>query len=280
MGKGDLDKVGYWTEVKLRILEEYARAYAQVLSKQSAIKHFAYIDGFAGAGTHVAKRTGRQIEGSPAIAMGIQPAFSHCHFIDLDGTRAARLRQLAGDRGDVTVYEGDCNKVLLEEVFPKCQYEHYRRALCLLDPYELNPDWRVVETAGRMKSIEIFLNFMIMDANMNVLWRDPDKVSSAQAQRMNAFWGDDSWRHLAYKKEPGLFGEIEERRPGSQVAEAYRARLRHVAGFKYVPEPIPMRISTGAVLYYLFFASHNETGYKIAKDVFAKYEDMGTGHGL
>jgi hypothetical protein len=32
-----------------------------------------------------------------------------------------------------------------------------------------------------------------------------------------------------------------------------------------------MRNTTGAVVYYLFFASPNETGAKIVKDIFRKY---------
>jgi hypothetical protein len=31
-----------------------------------------------------------------------------------------------------------------------------------------------------MKSIEIFLNFMVMDMNMNVLWKNPDAVAPEQ----------------------------------------------------------------------------------------------------
>jgi hypothetical protein len=52
------------------------------------------------------------------------------------------------------------------------------------------------------------------------------------------------------------------------IAEAYRKRLKEVAGFKYVPEPIPMRNSKNAVVYYLFFASPNETGAKIVGEIF------------
>jgi three-Cys-motif partner protein len=85
------------------------------------------------------------------------------------------------------VYEGDCNRVLLEDVFPKVRYEDYRRALCILDPYKLNPDWTVVAKAGEMKSVEIFLNFMVMDMNMNVLWKNPSGVAPAQIERMNRF---------------------------------------------------------------------------------------------
>jgi three-Cys-motif partner protein len=178
-----------------------------------------------------------------------------------------------GSEKDVTVYHGDCNDVLLKKVFPQCQYKDYRRALCLLDPYALNPNWEVVETAGKMKSIEIFLNFMIMDANMNVLWKNPDTVQPDQALRMNKFWGDDSWRGSAYNKEQDLFGPIEVKASNEAVIAAYRKRLKEVAGFKYVPEPLPMRNTRGAVVYYLFFASQNSTGNKIAEHVFTKYRN-------
>ena len=270
MAKERLDVVGNWTEIKLQILQDYANAYAQVLKNQRSIKHVAYVDGFAGAGAHISKGSGAVIEGSPARALAIEPRFSHYHFVEMNPSRVERLRGMGNDK-DVSVYQGDCNDVLLNQVFPLCKYEDYRRALCLLDPYELNPNWEVVETAGKMKSVEIFLNFMIMDANMNVLWRNPDSVIPDQAKRMTKFWGDESWRSSAYVSEPGLFGPIEEKAPNEAIVEAYRKRLKDVARFKYVPEPLPMYNSCGAVIYYLFFASQNSTGNKIAEHIFKKY---------
>lgn len=245
-----------------------------MLSNQAAIKHVAYIDGFAGAGTHISKETGERIDGSPARALAILPRFSHYHFVEMDATRAQRLRDISPQKA-VTVYHGDCNEVLLKKVFPQCRYEDYRRALCLLDPYALNPDWEVVATAGKMRSIEIFLNFMIMDANMNVLWKNPDSVVRDQALRMTKFWGDDSWRESAYTTQRGLFGPIEEKAPNEAVVAAYRKRLKEAAGFKYVPEPLPMCNTRGAVVYYLFFASQNPIGNTIAEHIFRKYHNRG-----
>jgi three-Cys-motif partner protein len=261
-----LDEVGHWTEIKLQIIREYSAAYAAILRRQSVIRHHAFIDGFAGAGTHIAKSTGEEIEGSPLIAL--QSPFSHYHFIDMDGRKADRLRQLAGDRTDVSVYRGDCNDVLLNNVFPKCAYSDYRRGLCLLDPYGLNPNWEVVETAGKMKSIEIFLNFSIMDANMNPLRGQPDE---AQIARMNRFWGDGSWREAATVSTPGLFGDMDEKASNETIVQAYASRLREVAGFDYVVDPLPMRNSKNAVVYYLMFASPNQTGAKIARSIFKKF---------
>jgi three-Cys-motif partner protein len=56
---------------------------------------------------------------------------------------------------------------------------------------------------------------------------------------------------------------------------AFRDRLKTVAGFKYVPDPMPMRNSKGAVIYYLFFASPNRSGGKIVQDIFNKYRSEG-----
>ncbi len=185
------------------------------------------------------------------------------------------MRKLVSGREGVFVHEGNANDVLLEKAFPRCRHKDFSRGLCLLDPYALNVNWKVLEVAGEMKTIEVFYNFMIMDANMNVLWHNPDKVPASQSARMDAVWGDRSWRDAAYRKEPGLFGDIVEKAGNEEVAEAFRKRLRDVAGFAYVPKPIPMRNEQGAVVYYLFFASPNRTGAHIVEEIFEKYRTKG-----
>jgi three-Cys-motif partner protein len=161
-------------------------------------------------------------------------------------------------------------------VFPHVKFEDYRRGLCLLDPYGLQLDWNVIAEAGRMKSIEIFLNFPVMDMNRNVFWKNPAGVTAADIQRMNAFWGDESWRRVAYKSVPNLFGADEEKTDNETVAQAFRERLRKVAGFSGVPDPVPMRNKKGAIVYYLFFASPKPlVPGKIITDIFAKYRDRG-----
>ena len=269
------DEIGYWSEVKLDIISKYVSTYSRIMNKQRSIRGYLYIDAFAGSGVHIKKQTNEFITGSPLNALVVSPAFPEYHFIDLDGDKVDRLRQTVGERRNVFFHKGDCNKVLLAEVFPRCRYEDYRRALCLLDPYGLNVNWEVLQKSGEMKSIEIFYNFMIMDANMNVLWRSPEKVQASQVARMDAVWGDHSWVQAAYKKIPGLFGEMEEKTTNKAVIEAFRDRLKKVAGFEYVPEPMPMRNSKGSVIYYLFFASPNRTGGKIVKNIFDNYRDKG-----
>ena len=116
---------------------------------------------------------------------------------------------------------------------------------------------------------------MIMDANMNVFMRDPGKATTAQARRMDAVWGDGSWRSAAYRTVPDLFGDTEQKATNDDIAGAFRRRLETVAGFAFVPPPMPMRNSKGAVVYYLYFASSNRTGAKIVNDIFDTYRHRG-----
>ena len=269
------DEIGYWSEIKLDIIRDYAAAYSTILHAQTRPRlHHVYIDAFAGAGMHVSKETGEFVLGSPLNALQIQPPFREYHLIDLDRKKVASLRKLIGNRPNVQIHEGDCNEVLLKEVFPKVQFKDYRRGLCVLDPYGLHLNWEVIHTAGQMQSIDVFLNFPVADINRNVLWRDPQGVDAADIERMTAFCGDDSWRTTAYTTQSNLFG-FEEKVENDKVAEWFRKRLKRVAGFKHVPTPLPMRNSKGAIVYYLFFASQKLVAEDIVEHIFKKYSDRG-----
>jgi three-Cys-motif partner protein len=265
------DRIGYWSEIKLEILKKYAAAYSAILASQKNPSFYhLYIDAFAGAGVHLAKTTEDFVPGSPLNALAVRPPFREYHLIDIEPEKVENLKKLIGPRRDVSIYGGDCNRILLENVFPLVKYEDYRRGLCILDPYGLHLDWSVIFRAGQMKTLDVFLNFPVADMSRNVLWRSPEKVSLPQVARMTAFWGDGSWRDIAYQTTRNLFG-YPEKEPNEVVAEAFRQRLKRVAGFERVPEPLPMRNSTGAVVYYLFFASQVDTAEKIVVDVFRKY---------
>jgi len=268
----EFDEIGVWSELKLQILREYAVEYSKILSSQKQSKFYHhYIDGFAGAGVHRSRETGELVSGSPTNALNVTPGFREYHFVELEPGKAKHLREKVGDRRDVHIYQGDCNRILLDEVFPQIPYKDYHRALCLLDPYGLHLDWKVMERAGKMRSIEIFLNFPIMDMNRNAIWRHPERVSPEGIERMNSFWGDKSWQDVAYTEELTLFGEQVHKLNNKAIVEGFRERLMKVAGFEYVPNPIPMKNSINATVYYLFFGSHSKAGNKIATHLFENY---------
>lgn len=269
-----LDEIGRWSELKLDIIRKYAQAYSRILARQPRLYH-VYIDGFAGAGLHISRATGQVVGGSPANVMRVEPKFRQYHFVEIDPAKANHLRKLFAGKDGVVVHEGDCNEILPSRVFPTVRWGQSKRALCLLDPYGLHLDWGVVEHAGRLRTIDLLLNFPVMDMNMNVLWHTPDAVKPEQASRMTRFWGDDGWRQAAYRSEATLFGD-ELRKTGNEaVVAAYVERLKKAAGFEFVADPLPMRNSTNAVVYYLLFASPNKTAHKIVQDMFRKLRGAG-----
>ena len=270
----EYDEIGIWSEVKLAIIKEYASAYAKIMEAQRRERvrslRWIYVDAYAGPGYHLSKTSGELVEGSPLIALNIDPPFHEYHFIDTEPRRAKQLRELAGDREDVFIYSEDCNTVLLREVFPRAAYGDYRRALCLLDPYNIDLAWQVIEAAGKARSVEIFVNLMIMDINRNAMRRNPDKSIQSKMDQLTRLWGDESWKEAGYATDRNLFDEPE-KVSNEEFAEEFRQRLEKKAGFKYVARPMPMKTKSKSTIYYLFFASQKPAAAHIVNDIFDKY---------
>jgi three-Cys-motif partner protein len=274
------DKVGRWSVLKLDIIERYGSAYATAFNVSGRRLKKYYIDGFSGAGAHVVKKTGQQIEGSPARALKITPPFDGFYFIDLDKNKTAYLQKLCEGRSDVQIINDDAN-TYLRTLLPTIQFKKFNRALCVLDPYGLHLDWEVVQLAGQSEAVDLFLNFPVMDMNRNAIWRMPEQATPEGIERMNRFWGDESWKQAAYakSKQRNLFSELDadEKQPNSAIVAAFRERLKKAAGFKYVPEPLPMTNSKNAEVYYLFFASPKPVAQDIVTHIFTQSRRQGRG---
>ena len=271
------DEIGYWSELKLEMVEKYGQGYTNAFNKLGARLKKFYIDGFSGAGVHLSKRTGEQIEGSPARALKISPPFDGFYFIDMRADKTAYLEKVRAGRANVEIHTGDTNPYL-KRLLPTIKYSDYKRAMCLLDTYGLHLDWEVMQIAGQLKTVDLFLNFPIMDINRNVLRHDRTKVASEDIDRMNRFWGDNSWDAVAYVETGQTsmfdFGPEKQKQDNDAIVAAFRDRLKEDAGFKYVPAPLAMTNRNNAVIYYLFFASANDTGRKIIESIFSKYRRL------
>ena len=92
------------------------------------------------------------VPGSPLNALLIDPPFTEYHLVDLDPRKIESLRAVIGKRSDVHIHSGNCNEVLLRQVFPHLNHSDFRRALVLLDPYGLDLRWEVLQTAGQLPS--------------------------------------------------------------------------------------------------------------------------------
>ena len=273
------DNIGVWSEIKLDIIKEYANAFTRIMKKQDWCKGYVYIDAFAGAGVHISRRTGEFVPGSPLNALEIENPFTEYHFIDIDKIKAEALENLTRERPNISIYAEDCNGSLVKKIFPSLRYKSKKRALCILDPYGLHLYWETILEAAKLRTTEIFLNFPIMDMNRNVLHKDLLSADPEQIERMNRFCGSEEWQEILYKEDMqmGLFGNTYRTKivdSNIKLGDWFRVeRLKKAAGFKFAPEPVLMRNSKGGPLFFLFFASHNETGPKIVSDIFSKYRE-------
>lgn len=272
-----LDEIGFWSEIKLEIIKKYASAFTTIMKKQDWCKGYVYIDAFAGAGIHIRRKTGEFVQGSPLNALEIKNPFIEYHYIDIDKQKIETLASVTKDQKNVYIYSEDCNDALTKKIFPTLGWETKKRALCILDPYGLHLHWDTILEAAKLKTTEIFLNFPLMDMNRNVLHKDLTSANPEQIKRMNSFCGTEEWQEILYKEsaQTKLFGppdKIKTVDSNIKLSDWFRTeRLKRIAGFKFVPEPVLMRNSKGSPLFFLFFASHNEKGKKIVNDIFKKY---------
>ena len=244
------------------------------MKSQEWCKGYVYIDAFAGPGVHISRRTGEFVLGSPLNALEIDNPFTEYHYIDIDKEKAETLNRLTGDRTNINIYQEDCNKILTEKILLLLPYKSYKRALCILDPYGLHLNWETIMIAVQQRTTEIFLNFPLMDMNRNVLHKDLLSADPDQIKRMNRFCGTEEWQEILYREQKNLFGDTYQMKIGGNVKLGKwfrKERLQKAAGYKFVPEPVLMRNSTGGHLFFLFFASHDETGKKIVTDIFNKH---------
>lgn len=268
----NLDEIGPWSEIKLDILRDYAAPYSRILKSNGF--HHGYIDAFSGPGLHVKKAGGEEVLGSPLVALGVEPRFDEYHFIDLDGEKVDFLRGQVGNRPDVTFHNADSNEVMLESVLPRFTFAKHTRALCVLDPYALTLDWRVVSAAGKSQAVEVFINFPIHHMNRNCKRDQISKVLPGELVAMDRFWGDRSWHSAMFRPsaQMNLLGDEElDKTENRDLVNAYCERLKKVAGFDFVATPLAMRNSQNAVVYYLIFAGPNKTGWSIVQDIYRKY---------
>lgn len=148
------DEVGIWSELKLEIVEKYGAAYTGVFANQRGLKKY-YVDAFSGAGVHISKRSGDQIEGSPVRALNTSPPFDGFVFIDMNEKKTAHFQSLCAGHKNVHIETGDASRYLIDTLLPTIRYNNFKRALCLFDPYGLHLEWRAMEMAGQSGAIDM-----------------------------------------------------------------------------------------------------------------------------
>jgi three-Cys-motif partner protein len=166
-----------YTQLKLRILNEYLHAWTTIFFSISSQKHWHnwqevyYVDCFAGRGKYHKNRNENSVDGSPLLALKCASEFQRnskykgvkmkCIFVENDKNVAKNLREFCEsyeDRGDYEIYEDDFNNVIAKII----NETNYHPAFFFVDPdgiKELKKE--SIETiVNRKGPTDILLNYI------------------------------------------------------------------------------------------------------------------------
>lgn len=276
-----------WTDKKLQMLAKYLPAYTTALKNKEF--RLAYIDAFAGTGYRTLKDKSSTselmfpelaendaqlfLEGSAKIALKTQPPFDKYIFIEKDErkvTALSLLRQEFPDVADrVEIVNAEANSYLQDLCKNRVWTRH--RAVLFLDPFGMEVNWETIQAISNTKAIDLWLLFPLGVAVNRLLRRD-GKIDEGNRQRLNKFFGDESWFNEFFtvpERASSLFDESSPTLGARKVANLdaiqkyFLSRLKQT--FAAVAEnPYRMYNSKNNPLYLLCFAASNQRGAKVA----------------
>ncbi len=129
------------------------------------------------------------IDGSPRVALGIEPPFSQYVFVERDPVRASALRRLETEfrgRRNVRIYEKDCNEYLREKLIENASVNWRRwRGIVLLDPFGMQVPWSTVQGLAATKALEVVINFPVGMAIQRLL-RVTGKFTDKERKKLDS----------------------------------------------------------------------------------------------
>ena len=263
---------GNWTEAKMEIVVDYAKAYLTIMNNQDWVKTL-YFDGFAGSGT-IENDNEENIKGTALRILEIEKPkpFDIYYFVEINERFANSLKSTITENypeKKAYIVQGNCNDKLIDMAKFLTQHKNYR-ALVFIDPFGMTVDWASVEA---LKNLGIdFWILVPTGVGVNRLLVTDGNISDAWLLKLERFLGinrEEIKSHF-YQNivQTTFFGEeirFKENNIVQKIGELYTNRLKTV--FEYVSESFVMRNSTNSIMYHFMMATNNKMGLKIANDV-------------
>ena len=266
--KNTIWKLDPHTGAKHAILRRYLQAWTPILA-QGGFPKIVYVDGFAGPGLYEGGE-----EGSPIIAL--KTAIDHAErirgsivflFVEANTDRAEFLRRLVEELSPPPNFQ-----VIIEggKTFADAFVGFYRQLIsrngrlppmfAFIDPFGWKGvSFSVIREILSQPSCEVLLTFMYEEINRFI--GHPD-----QEANFDSFFGSSNWRSCI-----NLTSANERNRC---LHDLYFSQLKRSTQARYV-RSFQMRNSSGAIDYYLFYATGNQLGLKKMKEAMWKVDPSG-----
>jgi three-Cys-motif partner protein len=266
---------GSWTEMKMKIVVEYAKAYLTIMAKQKWAKTI-YFDGFAGSGIIETSESEEIKKGTALRILDItEPApFDMYYFVELNEDYKNELEKRVNENyfgRNAHVVKANCNDKLIRLADFLKKNKIYR-ALAFIDPYGMSVNWKSIEA---LKDLGIDLWILVPTGiGVNRMLKNDGNISNSWYEKLENFLGlnREKINAIFYKqvKYGNLFGDettfnYKENNSIGRIHELYKERLLSV--FDHVSEPFVLRNTTGSVMYHFMMATNNKTALKIANDI-------------
>jgi three-Cys-motif partner protein len=271
---------GNWTEIKMEIIVNYAKAYLAIMNKQEWAKTI-YFDGFAGSGYIETENEIDEIKGTSLRILELNDPrpFDIYYFVELNEKNKNELNKSIQELHfgkNAHVVQSDCNQKL-ESLANFMSINKSYRALVFIDPYGMTIKW---DSILKLKDLGIDLWILVPTGiGVNRLLVNDGKISDAWMNKLVAFLGisKNEIESTFYKKSSiqTLFGEEikveKDIKTIQKISEIYSSKLNEV--FKYISNPFIMKNSTNSIMYHFMMATNNPTALKIANEIISpKYK--------
>lgn len=265
---------GNWTEAKMEIIVDYAKAYLIIMNKQPWAKTL-YFDGFAGSGLIEVDEGEEAVKGTSLRILEIQEPkpFDIYYFVEKDEKTKSSLEaniQANYFGKNAHVIKADCNSKLVDMANFLTKNNQFR-ALAFIDPYGMSVNW---ESISALKNLGVDLWILVPTGlGVNRLLKKNGEISDSWLTKLEKFLGlpRQEIKDHFYKTQiiNTLFGDEvsinKEKSTISKAGDLYKKKLETV--FKFVSEPFVMRNSTNSIMYHFMMATNNSSALNIANEV-------------
>lgn len=266
---------GDWTEQKIEIVVEFARAYLNIM-KPRKYWQLLYFDGFAGTGDICTKDSepSSAIAGAARRILSIDNprTFDIYYFVEKDRKKANKLADLIATEFPhkrAYVIQEDCNKKLHDLAsYLKSSQGKNVKILSFIDPCGMQVKWDSIQCLKEL-SIDMWI-LVPLGMGVNRLLTKDGNIERGWLLKLQDFLGimDHEIMDAFYEEHPilPLFGKDTEKIKKSKTIQIagnlYRDRLQTV--FKYVSEPFLMANANNSLMYHFLLGSNNQAAVKIA----------------
>lgn len=276
---------GNWTDAKIEILVEYAKAYLTIMNKYADKFgwNLLYFDGFAGSGyiTKGNDENKKVILGAAKRILEINEprSFDEYYFVEKDTHNAQELKSsISSTNKKVYVVNEDCNaKIHSMGQFLKSSKGKNRKVLAYIDPCGMQLNWDSL-TSLKESNVDAWI-LVPTGMGVNRLLKKDGKISEVWIEKLETFLGmsrtDILGNFYNQSEVITLFGEekvtTKTEKAVEKSAEIYKNRLNEL--FKYVTEPYILKNSSNSIMFHFFMVSNNSNAVKIANEIINKYNN-------